>query len=110
MKKLLFILAIMSVAFTNEIYAQSYTYADNTYTQVASKGRTATPPTKTPFTYKDSKGKSYTIYLNSNGRAFVLKTSQKTGKEYRYYLKDDVSMDICKKMNITFVPRKKETK
>lgn len=43
-------------------------------------------PIKTDYTYKDSKGVSYPIYLSPKGKAFIIKVSKKTGKEYRQYL------------------------
>lgn len=42
--------------------------------------------TKTEYTYQDKKGNVYPIYLSSRGKAFILMTSKKTGKEYRKYL------------------------
>jgi hypothetical protein len=36
--------------------------------------------------YKDSKGKLYPILLSENGKYFVNKVSQKTGKAYKMYI------------------------
>lgn len=41
---------------------------------------------KTEYVYKDAKGVSYPIYLSSGGKAYIIKISKKTGKEYRQYL------------------------
>lgn len=38
-------------------------------------------------TYTDSKGVVYPVFKTSKGKLFVEKTSGKTGKKYRYYLK-----------------------
>jgi len=57
--------------------------AEGNYIQV-SKGKEE--PKKTGHWYKDSKGRKYDVYMNAKGRLFVIKTSAKTGKEYRYYL------------------------
>lgn len=40
---------------------------------------------KTDFTY-EIKGTQYPIYTSPKGRCYILKTSKKTGKEYRQYL------------------------
>jgi len=42
-------------------------------------------PTKEIFV--DSKGEKYTVYQTKNGKYFVLRTSKKTGKKYREYLR-----------------------
>lgn len=42
--------------------------------------------TKTTYSYEDTKGVKYDIYLSASGKAFIKKVSQKTGKEYRQYL------------------------
>lgn len=41
---------------------------------------------KTGYTYTDPKGVVDTIYISKSGKAFVWKTSKKTGKKYRKYL------------------------
>ena len=53
---------------------------------------------KTPYTWKDSKGKEYPIYISSTGSCFVIKVSSKTGKEYRQYLGPEISEEICKQL------------
>ena len=65
--------------------AQSVQRQGNTFTQVSNK-KSASKETKTQYTYKDSKGVEYPIYLSSSGKAFIKKISKKTGKEYRQYL------------------------
>lgn len=46
-------------------------------------------PIKTGKTYTDTKGRRWDVYQSDSGRLFVLKVSDKTGKEYRYYLPID---------------------
>ena len=41
---------------------------------------------KTKYTYTDSAGIVYPIYLSKDGKAFIIKISEDTGKEYRKYL------------------------
>jgi hypothetical protein len=84
MKKL-FITAIMLFSLNVGIQAQSVQRQGNTFTQVTNKKSTS-KETKTQYTYKDSKGVVYPIYLSSTGKAFIKKVSKKTGKEYKQYL------------------------
>ncbi len=44
------------------------------------------PATKTNLTYTVS-GKTYQVWQGSKGGYFVIRTSKKTGKEYKQYLK-----------------------
>lgn len=44
-------------------------------------------PVLTGRTYTDANGKTYPVYKSSNNKLFVVRTSKKTGNEYRYYLK-----------------------
>lgn len=83
------------------VNAQSFTRNGNTFTQVTTKS-VAKSTIKTKFTWKDSKGKEYPIFITANGRCFVNKVSSKTGKEYKYYLKEDLAKEICKVLNITY--------
>lgn len=41
----------------------------------------------TEKTFTDSKGVKYPVYISKTNKLFVIKTSQKTGKLYNYYLK-----------------------
>ena len=84
MKKII-IAAIMLFSLNMSIQAQSVQRQGNTFTQVSNK-KSEAKETKTQYTYKDSKGVEYPIYLSSSGKAFIKKISKKTGKEYRQYL------------------------
>lgn len=107
MKKL-FILFVMMLAFTNVINAQSFEREGNTFVSKSSKGSKAkAEPTKTKFTWKDSKGNEYPVYMSSTGSCFVIKTSAKTGKEYRNYLGPEVSEQMCKELDIEYKGKKK---
>jgi hypothetical protein len=44
-------------------------------------------PVLTGQTYTDANGKTFPVYKSSNNKLFVVRTSKKTGNEYRYYLK-----------------------
>jgi hypothetical protein len=89
---------MMSSSFT---FAQNYERNGNTFEAVASAGtRTKQEPIKTKFTWKDTKGVEYPVYVTSNGACFVIKTSSKTGKEYKAYLPKELCEEICKEMDI----------
>jgi hypothetical protein len=49
-------------------------------------GKSSGKETKTQYTFKDSKGNVYPVYLSASGKAFIKKASKKTGKEYKQYL------------------------
>ena len=53
---------------------------------------------KTGFTWKDSKGDEYPVYIAHTGSCFVIKTS-KSGEDYRAYLGKEVSEQIRKELN-----------
>lgn len=85
MKKLVICITMM-LAFSLVTNAQSVQRQGNTFTQVNNKKSAASKETKTQFTYKDSKGVEYPVYLSSTGKAFIKKVSKKTGKEYKQYV------------------------
>ena len=53
---------------------------------------------KTDFTWKDSKGDEYPVYIAHTGSCFVIKTSM-SGEEYRAYLGEEVSEQINKELS-----------
>lgn len=58
--------------------------------------RTSKDSTRTEYTFTDRKGKTYPVYLNGKGKAYVGKTSAKTGKYYRQYM-PQITEQISKK-------------
>ena len=56
--------------------------------------------TKTQFTWQDKDGNIYPIYITKKGACYVIRTSKKTGKEYKYYLPKDIQETIKKELNI----------
>lgn len=86
MKKII-IAAIMLFSLNVGVQAQSVVKSGNTFTQVSNKGgKSEDKETKTQYTFKDSKGNVYPVYLSASGKAFVKRVSQKTGKEYKQYV------------------------
>lgn len=91
------------------VSAQNYKKQDKTFTQLSSI-KSSTEDVKTTYTYVDKKNVSYPIYLHKYTKgekagkytAYVIKTSSKTGKEYKYYLKDgeQIAEEIRKEMGL----------
>lgn len=98
MKKILFSLILAMLA--GMANAQSYTREGNVFKQeiTASNNIKATG-----CTWIDSKGVQYPVFINeASGRCFIYKTSKKTGKEYKQYLGEKVSKEICKTLGIKY--------
>ena len=102
MKKLLICLMLM-LAFNATINAQTYTREGNTF--ISSTGERVKAE-KTKFTWKDSKGKEYPVYISHTGSCFIIRISKKTGKEYRNYLGPEISQQICKELNVEYKGKK----
>lgn len=108
MKKFLFVAFTMLFIGLNNSMANDTTFVvkGNTYSKVSTKSQKS-EPVVTPYTYQIG-DTEYPIMLSVNGRAFVLRVSQKSGKEYKYYLGEDISRDICEKLGITYVEKEKK--
>lgn len=103
MKKL-FIMAAMLLAFSvNNTYAQSVKREGTTF--VVSSSRKSAEATKTKFTWKVG-DVEYPIYISNSGSCYIIKTSKKTGKEYKQYLPKEVCAEIAKELGIEYKPRK----
>lgn len=74
------------------VHAQQVQQKGNNFTQVSKPKQGK--ETKTPYTYTDSEGVTYPVYLSSKGKAYIKKKSKKTGKEYKQYLPE-----VGKKIN-----------
>ena len=95
MKKTLLVIALLAVAVSAGAQEKNYTRNGNTFAQ---KVRTASDLSKsdtpTAYVWRDSKGNEYPIILHTYtkrekaGRitCYVVRTSQKTGNDYKYYL------------------------
>lgn len=86
--------------------AQTYTRSGNTFIS-STGGASKAEPIKTKFTWKDSKGKEYPVYMSSTGSCFVMRVSSKTGKEYKSYLGPEISQQICKELNVEYKGKRK---
>lgn len=111
MKKIILTIAIAMAAMTAALAQDNNTnksYTINGKSIVANKSNKASGKSgaiKTDYTYQDVDGKTYDVYLSKNGRAFIKRVSQKSGKEYNKYLDEQLSRDLCKELGITYVEK-----
>lgn len=101
---------LMMLATTATAWSQkSFTTDGNTYrpTQVVTKNVPQKDSTvsATPYTY-EVKGVKYPIHIGKTGFCYIVRTSKKTGKEYRRYLGEEISRDICIKMGRVYKAKK----
>ena len=98
MKKVIITIAIViaSMSLANaQDRTPKFTQEGRTFVQQKA-GRTSKTAEPTGYTWKDSKGNEYPLFLHTYtkgekaGRTtcYVFKTSAKTGKEYKYYIPD----------------------
>ena len=79
----------------------------NIYSSTGRVKANSSAPISTGFTWTDSKGNKYPIYISNSGSCYIIKTSKKTGKEYKSYLKPDISQDICNKLGKEYKGKRK---
>lgn len=56
--------------------------------------------TQTKYTWEDKDGNKYPIYITKRGACYVLRTSKKTGKEYKQYLPKEIQLQIAKELGV----------
>jgi len=105
------ILSTITIATAQERHGEvSFQVKDgNTFVQQKTR-RTSSSDRATAFKWEDSKGNTYPIFLHTYTRGekagrttcYVVKTSAKTGKEYKYYIPDGeaIAQDILKRGDI----------
>lgn len=96
MKKTILTLAFLALAITlqGQEKATQNTYKRDGNTFVQTQTRNTADDTATAYLWRDKQGNEYPIYLHrytkgeKAGRitAYVIRTSKKTGKDYKYYL------------------------
>lgn len=94
MKKI--ILCILLALFSININAEVKREGDTFKVEQTSKAS----DTQTKYTWEDKEGNKYPIFITKKGACYILKTSKKTGKEYKYYLPKDIQETIKKELNI----------
>ena len=104
MKRIFTTLAIICALF-GTVSAQNYTKVGNTYKAEKTQSNGAKTPLATPYEWEDTKGNKYPILMTeSSGSCFIIKVSQKSGKEYRQYLGKEISAEICRAMGKEYKP------
>ena len=111
MKKLfisavLFITALSGVSAQDNNKSNNVTREGKTFTAQGSK-KSKGESTKTEYSYTDTDGKTYEVWLSKNGRAYIKRVSAKTGKEYSKYLGEEISRHICKELGREYIEIKK---
>ena len=101
MKTIITSIFLLFCIFTT-VNAQNYIQKGTTFIQNKSTSKQKSSAIKTKYTWQDSKGNTYPIYLSKNGKAFVKMISKKTGKEYHKYLDEGISIKLCKEYNVEY--------
>jgi len=104
------ILSTITIATAQERHGEvSFKVKEDGRTFVQQKGARSSSSSdrETPYKWEDTKGNTYPIFLHTYtkgekaGRTtcYVVKTSAKTGKEYKYYIPDGeaIAQDILKR-------------
>ena len=86
---------------------KSFKCEGNTYSSTGRVKSNSSAPVVTGFTWTDSKGNKYPIYISNSGSCYIIRTSKKTGKEYKSYLGPEISQDICKKLGKEYKGKRK---
>lgn len=96
----LFLIAMLIIASVSASYAQNYTKDGKTYK--SEKTIKQSSEKETGFTWEDSKGIQYPIYMGPSGSCYIKKISKKSGNEYKQYLGAEISADICKQLGVEY--------
>ena len=79
------LLSILMLMLCMPSFAQQFKQEGKTFVQTSSATAT-NDSVKTEYSYVTKDGTSYPIFLSRTGKAYIWKTSKKTGKGYRMYL------------------------
>ena len=105
MKKLIVIIATLA-AFSVVSYSQDVVRNGKTFEQV-NKSSVKTEE-NTGFTYKDSKGNTYDIFIGKSGACYIKKVSKKTGNEYKQYLGEEISRQVCQSLGREYTSKSRK--
>lgn len=53
---------------------------------------------QTKYTWEDKQGNKYPVFITKRGACYIIRTSKKTGKEYKQYLPKDIQEQIKKEL------------
>ena len=97
MPKLIVLVSLMLTLGVNNSIAQNQDIVREGNTFVAKSKKSAkAEPKQTKYQYTDSDGKTYPIYMGPSGACYIIRTSKKSGKQYKKYLGKEVSSQVCK--------------
>ena len=92
-------LLVVGLMLTTFSFAQNYKRDGKQFEQVQpERKKSESKDVRTVYTWKDSKGNIHPIWLTPKGAAYIIRTSSKTGKEYKYYLPKELAKEITKEM------------
>lgn len=90
-KHRIFALIVLALGFvmltTSELKGQKIIRKGDTFIELPDSSNKRSGAKKTKYLYTDAKGVTDTVWISSKGKFFLWKTSKKTGKKYRKYLK-----------------------
>lgn len=100
MKKLFVMLALVVCAITMSAQTDSlsYTREGTNFTKVQTVQQSSDVKTIYTYTIKDT---AYPIWITKNGRCYIVRIS-KNGNEYKQYLEESISREICKELNVEY--------
>ena len=105
MKKFIVIIAALA-AFSVTSYSQDVVRNGKTFEQV--KKSSVKTEEKTGFIYKDSKGNTYDIFIGKYGSCYIKKISKKTGNEYKQYLGEEISRQVCQSLGREYTSKSRK--
>lgn len=101
---------LASVVGCNTAKAQNVKREGKTFIAESSRGASASSDVQTTYKWKDTKGQEYPIVLHKYTKgdkkdqwgAYVVRKSNKTGKDYKYYFpkNEEIAKEIQKEMGI----------
>lgn len=105
MKKFIVIIAAIA-AFSVTSYSQDVVRNGKTFEQV--KKSSVKTEENTGFTYKDSKGNTYDIFIGKSGACYIKKISKNTGNEYKQYLGEEISRQVCQSLGREYTSKSRK--
>jgi Na+-transporting methylmalonyl-CoA/oxaloacetate decarboxylase beta subunit len=79
------LLMVFALPANAQIKSNVKTDINDNYIAIKTKDSSINKPTGK--TYTDSKGEVYPVYITANNKLYVIRTSKKTGNQYKQYLK-----------------------
>lgn len=80
------ILIVITLVFAMSMFAQTVTLRGRQFSVVGQSKRGEAFDSITSYTYRDTDDSVRVVHLSKNLKAFIIRYSQKTGKQYRKYL------------------------